>query len=97
MGQEHIKAPLGGGVALGHYVVAEFAQTGAEVANNILVTAGDDLHTAGVAAKGAAHRKWQPAVDEGIDRRLGLERLPASGEERIADLGADPPLAQRSR
>ncbi len=37
------------------------------------------------------------AVYEGIDRLLGLERVPASGEQRIADLGADRPLPQRCR
>src|SRR6266850_2467508 len=66
----------------------ELARPGAEVADYIFVVAGTDLHTAGIAAEGAAYRKWQSAVDKGIDRLLGFERVPASGEQRIANLGA---------
>ena len=78
-------------------MVAEFAYTRAEVANNVLIAAGNDLHTAGVAAKGAAHRKRQPVVDESVDCRIGLEPLSARGKKCIADLGADRLRAQRRR
>ena len=50
-----LKHLLAAGPCSGHHVVAEFAHTGAEVADNVLVAAGNDLHTAGVAAEGAAH------------------------------------------
>src|SRR5439155_5377924 len=95
--QEYIEAMFASRAVLPQHVVAELAHPGAEVADYIFVVAGTDLHTAGIAAEGAAYRKWQSAVDKGIDRLLGFERVPASGEQRIANLGAHRPLPQRCR
>src|ERR1700719_3299214 len=94
---KYIEGVFSVGAVLPKYPVAEFAHARAEIADHIFVAAGNDLHTAGIAAERAAYRKWQPAVYEGIDRLLGLERMAASGEQRIADLGADRPLSQRCR
>jgi len=40
---------------LAQHVVAEFAHAGTEVADHIFVAAGDDFHTAGIAAESAAY------------------------------------------
>src|SRR6266446_10089735 len=76
VGQEHVEALLGRRAVLGHHMVAEFAHPRAEVADNVLVAAGNELYTAGVTAEGATHGKRQPAVYESVDRRIGLKRLP---------------------
>jgi len=97
VGQEHVEAPLGcGGRARPPPQFAEFAHTryrGPQITYSSPPVMSSTQ--AGVCPpKVAAHRKWQPAVDEVVDRPPRYrERMPArAGNERIADLGADRPL-----
>src|SRR6266404_178244 len=76
---------------------AEFAYAGAEIAQHVFIAVGDDLDAARVAAKGAAHRKRQRVVDEGIDRLRRIECTPARRKQCVADLAAYRLLAQRCR
>ena len=77
--------------------VAELAYTAAEIAQYEFIASADDLDAAGVAAVGAAHRKGQCMVDEGIDCLRRVERLPARREQRITDLAAYRRSLQRRR
>src|ERR1700687_4419096 len=76
---------------------AEFAYPGAEITQHVFIAAGNDLDAARIAAKGAAHRKRQRVVDEGIDRLWRLERAPSPRKQRITDLAASRLLRQRRR
>src|SRR6266851_3199032 len=76
---------------------AEFTYTSAEITQYVFIAAGDDLDAARVAAKGAAHRKRQRVVDEGIDRLRRIECAPPRRKQRIPDLAAYRLLTQRRR
>src|SRR5262249_37468500 len=53
--QEYIEAVLASRAMFPQHVAAEFAHAGTEVADHIFVGAGNDLDTAGIAAKSAAY------------------------------------------
>jgi hypothetical protein len=53
--QEYIEAVLASGTMFPEQAGAEFAHSGAKVAQYVFVTAGDDLDAARVAAEGSAH------------------------------------------
>src|SRR5439155_4348364 len=78
-------------------VIAELAQPAAEVAQQELVAAGGDLDAAGIAAKGAADRKWQVAVDKAVDRFRRRQVAVARGNQRLTDLAAYRIAPQRRR
>src|SRR5208283_5446383 len=95
--QEHIKAILARGSVFGEDLPAEFANAGAEIAQDIFLAAGDQLDATGVAAEGSAHREGKFAVDEGIDRLRSFERTAARSEKGAADFRAHPIVTQRGR
>src|SRR4051812_2722756 len=78
-------------------LVAEFADAGAEIAQEIIVAAAADLDAAGIAAERAAHRKRQLAVDNGVDRFGVGDAALARRQQRVADLRSHRHLAERRR
>src|SRR6266446_2987420 len=85
MREKHIEAMRAARAVLAENLIAKLAHPGAEIADEIFVPAGDDLDAAGVAAKGAADREGQVAVDKAVDRLGGSEAAAARGEQRVAD------------
>ena len=53
--QKDIEGVFAAGAVLAKYPVPEFTHARAEIADHIFVVAGDDLHTAGIAAESAAY------------------------------------------
>src|SRR4029077_7083336 len=95
MREKHIEAMRSVCAIATEDVIAEFADPGAQVAQEMLVPAGSDLDAARIAAKGAADREWQLALDKPVDRLRGAELAAASGEERVTDFRAHSMVPER--
>lgn len=88
MGNEEVIHLWVGDAVTGNLALAEGAGAGADIADEMLRAAGDDLDAGRVAAKRAAHGKRQ-RFDEGVEFGLLAETAAIGGQQCAADLGTD--------